>query len=471
MDQKRILKSSVNKIVFALITQMFILLCSLVTSLIVPKYMGTTQYGYWQIYYFYLNYINFITLGYNDGFLLKYGGKEKEELPIERIRSANRILCLFSVIIAILGIVVVSFMNFSNDIKYICVMLFLSMPFVCIFNIIVSFFLAINRQQVYNKVNFLSRFLATVGYCILLFSGIIGYKHMIVVDYGIRAIIAFSCIFIGSYFIIGKKDSWKIGFQEIFENCSSGIFVTAGALLASFMPMAGRIVLQKEATIEQYAIFSFALSVLALVVTFTNTAGVVFFPILKNLKENQLLCYYEKLEWGYNCLIVIALGVYIPAVLVIQYYLSEYVSVLEYMYVIFMLCIPLGKFQMLITPYMKAFRMEKQYFVANILGVLAVLTSTNLIYKLTNSIYMVALITLFVFVLWSLLLESYLKRKLKIGKKRNILFELLLIFIFTLSGKSGNLKVYFGMYGMIIGVMIFVLLKKTMYMNQNSKTE
>ena len=67
-----------KKIGFALIMQALMLLCSLVTSLVVPKYMGTTQYGYWQIYYFYLNYINFVTLGYNDGLVLKYGGKKRK---------------------------------------------------------------------------------------------------------------------------------------------------------------------------------------------------------------------------------------------------------------------------------------------------------------------------------------------------------------------------------------------------------
>ena len=106
--------------------------------------------------------------------------------------------------------------------------------------------------------------------------------------------------------------------QEVWENCGHGIFITAGALLASFMPMAGRVVLQNNATIEEYAVFSFALSVLALIVTFTNAAGVVFFPILKNLEENQLLEYYQKIERIYDSFITVGLGMYIPAVLIIK---------------------------------------------------------------------------------------------------------------------------------------------------------
>lgn len=460
MDDKMMLKSSVRKIGFALITQALILVCSLVTSLVVPKYMGTTQYGYWQIYYFYLNYINFVTLGYNDGLVLKYGGKKKEDIPIERIRSANALMCLLSICVAVIGSVVVNIIDISYDVKYIYIMLFFSMPFVCIFNIVLSFFLAINHQEIYNKVNFISRFLTTVGYCVLLFAGIIGYKHMINVDFGIRVIIGIFCVFIGSYFIKGKKSNWKIGLQEVKENCGNGIFVTAGALLASFMPMAGRVVLENSATIEEYAVFSFALSVLALIVTFTNAAGVVFFPILKNLREDQLIGYYEKIEKIYDYLIAVALGMYIPAVLIIRYYLFDYSSVLEYIYLIFALCIPLGKMQMLITPYMKAFRMEKQYFVANLLGALAVLLGTSFAYRRSSSIYMVALVTLLIFMLWNLLIELYLKCRLEISEKRNVMIEVSLMLVFVLSAGYGDLIFFAGMYVAIILTIAFLLLKK-----------
>lgn len=460
MDEKTMLKSSVKKIGFALITQALILLCSLVTSLVVPKHMGTTQYGYWQIYYFYLNYINFITLGYNDGLVLKYGGKKREELPIERIRSANAIMCLLSIVVAVVGTIVINLIGISSHTKYIYTMLFLSMPFISISNIILSFFLALNRQEVYNKVNFWSRFLATAGYCILLFSGIIGYRLMVVVDYGIRVVIGVFCIFIGIYYIKGSKSSWKTGLQEVWENCGHGIYITIGTLLASFMPMAGRVVLQNSATIEEYGVFSFALSVLSLIITFTNVAGIVFFPILKNLKEKQLLVYYQRIEKIYNCLIAIALGMYIPAILIIRYYLLDYNNVLEYIYLIFALCIPLGKMQMLMTPYMKAFRMEKQYFIANLLGALAVLGGTSLAYRLSSSVYMVALITLLIFMLWNLLLELYLKSKLGIKGKMNVMSEIFLMMVFVISAETGNLSIFAITYVIIIVVIVLMFIKK-----------
>ncbi len=459
MDDRAVLKSSINKIGFALITQALILACSLVTSLVVPKFMGTTQYGYWQIYYFYLNYINFVTLGYNDGLVLKYGGKQREELPIERIRSGNIIMCLISVGVAAFGLGIVNLLNISGDSKYIYSMLFLSMPFVCVFNIVLSFFLAINRQEVYNKVSFYNRFFTTIGYCALLFAGAIGYKLMIAIDYGIRVGFGVFCVAIGIFYFIGKRSSWKVGFEEVKENCGNGIFITGGALLASFMPMAGRVVLEKSATIELYALFSFALSVLALIVTFTNAAGMVFFPILKQLDKKQLLDYYPKIETIYSYLITVGLGMYFPAVFVIEYYLTDYRGVLEYMYLIFALCIPLGKMQMIITPYMKAYRMERHYFVANGIGAVAILGGTSLVYRITDSVYMVALVTFLLFEIWNLILELHLKHKLDIHSKANIAVELALIAAFLLSIMLGGIKLFAVMYVFAVMVVAVRFLK------------
>ena len=147
MDEKVLIKSGIRKIGFALVTQVLILGCSLVTSIIVPKYMEKEMYGQWQIYYFYLNYINFVTLGYNDGLVLKYGGMKREDLPVEKIRSGNFIMLCLSIVISVIGMIFVKLLDIPGSDRFIFSMLLASMPFVCVFNIILSFFLAVNEQE------------------------------------------------------------------------------------------------------------------------------------------------------------------------------------------------------------------------------------------------------------------------------------------------------------------------------------
>lgn len=445
MDEKALIKSGIRKIGFALVTQALILGCSLVTSIIVPKYMEKEMYGQWQIYYFYLNYINFVTLGYNDGVVLKYGGMKREDLPVEKIRSGNFIMLCLSIFIAAAGMICVRLLKVPDSARFIFSMLLASMPFVCVFNIILSFFLAVNEQEKYNIVNFLSRFLATIGYCVLLATGVNGYIPMIGVDYGVRVLIAMVCIVIGVYFWRGKKAGWGEGLKAVRENCKSGILITMGALCASFAPLAGRVVLEHRASISEYAAFSFAMSILSLIVTFTNAAGIVFFPMLKRLNTQDMPKYYGKIKNLYNYLIFGALFCYVPAVLVIRYYIVEYAEVLEYVYLIVAICIPLGKLQVLITPYMKAYRLEKEYFAVNLISAVCVWTCDTLVYSLSDSILGVAMMTLVVYELWSLVLERYLKKKVGLDRTE-CGKEVTVLLFFVALAFSGNLIIFVAGY-------------------------
>lgn len=450
----------IKKIGFALVTQALVLLCSFVLSLVLPKYMGKEMYGYWQIYYFYLNYINFITFGYNDGLVLKYGGMEQEDIPIERLRSGNCIIFLFSVAIALCGFIIVNLANLSEKYTFIYSILLISMPCVCVFNVITSVFLATNRQEKYNLFNLLNRCLMTIGCCSFLFLGVKNYKSMIWIDFIARVLVTAAIIIIGLYFLKGTHTTLKEGLQEAKENCFAGIFITMGALLAALVPVSGRVVLEKNASIAEYASYSFSMSVLGLVVTFTSAIGMVFFPMLKNLTQERMLDSYNKIEKTYLLVICLALGAYVPAVLIIKCFLTDYIDVLNYLYLIFALCIPLGKLQMVVTPYMKAFRMEKKYFAMNLAGVLCIFLGCEFVYFVTGSVYSVALVTLLLFMAWDVVVEFCVKRQLKVGEISNILGEALIVIGFVLIAALKNMSVFVIAYSVVIIILLMMWIRR-----------
>ena len=51
---------------------------SVIQTLLVPKLLGTTQYGYWQLFIFYTSYVGFAHLGLNDGVYLIKGGQTRD---------------------------------------------------------------------------------------------------------------------------------------------------------------------------------------------------------------------------------------------------------------------------------------------------------------------------------------------------------------------------------------------------------
>lgn len=460
MNNKILINKGIKKIGIALVSQALILLCSFVLSLVMPKYMNKEMYGYWQIYYFYLNYINFITFGYNDGLVLKYGGMEKENIPIERIRSGNCIIFLFSVAFTLFGFIAVNLADLSDEYTFIYSVLLISMPCVCMFNVITSIFLATNRQEKYNLFNLLNRCLMTIGCCGFLFLGVKNYESMIWIDCIARVLVTVAVSITGLYFLKGRRATLQEGLQETKENCFAGIFVTMGALLAALVPVSGRVVLEKNASIAEYASYSFAMSVLALVVTFTSAIGMVFFPMLKNLTKEKMLDYYNKIEKTYLFVICLALGAYIPAVLIVKYFLTDYIDVLNYLYLIFALCVPLGKLQMVVTPYMKAFRMEKKYFAMNLAGVLCIFSGCEIVYSVTESVNSVAMVTLLLFMAWDVVVEFCVKRQLKVGEISNILGEALIVIGFVLIAALKNMSVFVIAYSVVIIILLMMWIRR-----------
>lgn len=66
--------------------QILLLVFSLVQSLIIPKYLSTADYGYWQLFLLYTTYTGILHLGFLDGMLVRWAGKEfadiKQEIPV-----------------------------------------------------------------------------------------------------------------------------------------------------------------------------------------------------------------------------------------------------------------------------------------------------------------------------------------------------------------------------------------------------
>ncbi|WP_312370243.1 lipopolysaccharide biosynthesis protein [Lachnoclostridium sp.] len=457
---ENILHTGIKKIINAMITQIFILICSLVTGFILPKYMGTEMYGYWQIYYFYLSYLNFITLGFNDGISLRYGGVEENELPLKKIRSAIQILMQFILILMFIFIILLKIVNINIEMSYIYMVLILSIPCVCIMNIIVTIYLSINKQNIYNKINLGNKLASTLIYCILLLIGMKNFRIIIMSDYIVRIFMTIICIVIGRKFIFGSKDNYKKGLKEVQRNCSIGIFITFGALASSFIPMGGRIVIEHNESIQVYGIFSFAMSLLGIIVTFTNTAGMIFFPILKKISKEKLSAYYPKIKEAYNCILYISLYSYIPAVFIINHFLPDYKSVLSYAFILFAMCIPLGKIQTLVTTYYKAFRMEQQYFFANLFGIILMITGTFFVYNIFETVQSVAVITTILFTIWSYGLEIYLLKKLNYIINIHTFEELFVMLVFTFFASTQNILIFLTGYSFVIFVMFIIKRKK-----------
>ncbi len=454
-------RSGVKKITGTIVTQALVLGLSVITGFILPGKMGPEMYGYFQIYIFYLAYINLFGLGWGDGIALYYGGYDYKELPFDRLRSAMRFFLVYLIVVT--GILFAASSLISGEqYRNVYQMLAVNVPLVCLQCAILSVFLSVNRTAVYNVVNLSAKVLTIAFYLALIVAGITTSEYMIYSDTAARVIITIACIVLARKFISGKT-SIKPGISEFAEKSKAGINITLAIIASTFIPVAGRVIIQLNESIAVYGIYSFAMTLLTVVIVFTNAAGTVFFPLLKRLPEDKLPVYYGKFSFICDTLVYTALLAYIPLFIIIEKLMPEYVTVLAYMHILLVMCVPLGKMQLLVTPYYKAARLERPFFAVNIVGVIAMIGATAAVYSIFMSVVSVAICSAIVLTIWTVMTERYMIKKIGSAFDKTSLFiQSIMMAGFVIAGSFGNLYIFAAIYGFILAVYLTFFRKKGM---------
>lgn len=458
LSDKDTIKIGIKKVFFTIATQFIILILSVITGFILPQKMGPENFGYWQIYLFYLAYINVFGLGFNDGLALFYGGYEYNELPFKKIRSAMKIFYSYLIIITIIG----WFLTFIVDDKIyqnIYKVLVLNIPITCIQCVVLTTFLAVNKTEIYNIINIVLKVLSVMFYLALLFSNVTNSIKIMYADLLARTIITVICIILGRTFLFGHSESIKCGLAELKEKSLSGFKITISLIASMFIPVLGRVIIERNECIRVYGIYSFAMSLLTIIMTFTTTAGTVIFPLLKKLRSSDLPGYYSKFQFVCDGLISIALFAYIPLILIIQMIMTKYIAALDYLYILLAMCFPLGRMQLLITPYYKAYRLEKEFLISNLVGIGFMAGFTLLSYSVFNSVTAVAICTTVILTIWSCVTEYYLNKKINcVIDKSNIIIELIIMIMFVVAGYFKNPLIFIAIY--LPTVLLFFVVNK-----------
>ena len=456
MNDNETIRTGAQKVVITVFTQSVILGLSFITGFILPKIMGPEEFGYWQIYLFYLGYLNLFGLGLNDGIGLFYGGYEYERLPFQRIRASMRVFFIYLIVVTAVLFTAFSFTRDPTR-QGIYQVLALSVPSICLQCIVLTVFLSVGKTGVYNVVNLLLKVLATAAYVLLLFFHMSRSEDVMLADFGVRIFVTAICLVLGRRFLFGKAEPIRTGLREFGEKCRYGLNITFALIAASFMPVAGRTIVEWNESAYVYGQYAFAMSILHIIVTFTSTAGTVIFPFLKRLSEEKLPEYYKKFSFICSSLIYIAWFAYIPVVWIIRYFMKEYIPVLSYLHILLAMCLPLGRSQLLLTSYFKAYRMEKAYLILNIVGVLAMMGITAGSYFIFHSIISVAISTTVTMTIWCLCAELYLYHN--VGGNfswKDKLIEFIMMLMFVVSSSFGSLVLFILIYGLSFGCLLLL---------------
>lgn len=426
------IKNIIKNISYAFSSNLISMLISTVSILILPKYIGIREYGIWQLYLFYLSYIGFFHFGWLDGIYLRYGGISYKEIDTRKFSGqyyAFFILeCIISITIFLFMCKYVKNMTFQHDVvKMICVV-----GVIVLLTAFSNFILQITNQiATYAFCNILGQIAFLIGIIFYLLEGSKDYHKLLYIN-----LISNLLMFVLSGYAIKEIlyphfYSLKTIFREIYANISVGIKLLIANISSMLILGIIRFGISQAWDIETFGKISLILSISNFLMVFINSASIALFPVLKKI-NNEIL---PKIFIIFiDSMTIILLGFLLlsyPLYCILYNWLPQYTDALNYIFILFPICLFEGKMGLLISTYMKTLRQEKAMMIINLLSVVFsfILTAFNVYFhNLNMMILSISIIVAF----RCIISELYVSNSLNLIIKHDIYAEIVMVIIFII---------------------------------------
>lgn len=443
---------------FSIFANVVTLVVSMVTTLLLPKIMSNSDYGYWTLYLLYVSYVGFFHFGWIDGIYLRLGGKSYKHLDKHVLNSqfwlVNAIEFAITVLVCVTLVIVV-----PNDYK-------LPVLLLSIFNIIPTipktFFLyvlqATNRISEYGKITVIEK----MSFCVILVAGL---------AFGVRNVFVIMIFDILSKFVslllsihyckdiaFHRIRITRPDFKEAWVNISAGVKLMMANVAGMLMLGIVRLSIENVWDIETFGKVSLVMSVSNLLMVFINAIGIVLFPMLRRTQQDKLSFMYTLMRTILMVFIFSMLIAYFPGRIILAKWLPQYSDSLKYMALMFPICIFEGKMSLLINTYLKTLRKEKIMMVCNFVSVLLTFVITGIVVYVRKDLNLAVLSISFLFAFRSVISELCLSRFMKMNMKSDIILELLMSVAFIVT--AWYLDAVWGTIAYLICLIIYFVLKR-----------
>lgn len=455
---------------YALLSNFLSLLISSLVILVIPKVIGVKDYGYWQLYLFYVSYVGFLHFGWNDGIYLRYGGERYGDLNKKIFFSQYIMLAISQLLMSISIIILITIFERNTDKTFIYQMIGFNIFIVNVKTMFLYILQATYRIKEYSFVTIIDRILYLILIVIVLVLKIGNYQVMIWADVFGKIISLFLSMYYCREIVRQRLSNFSLNLTETKENLSVGVKLMFANIASLLVLGIVRFGIEKSWNVSTFGKISLTLSVSNMMMIFINALGIIMFPILRNTDENKLPRIYEILRDFTMVILFAVLTLYFPLRFILSLWLPQYADSLKYMALLFPMIIFEGKASLLINTYLKTLRQEKIMLLVNIITVLLSIFLTLITTVLLQNLDLTILSIVALLGFRCTLTEVKLAYFLDINVNKDIVLEwgLSIVFIalawFLYSGKA--LLIYLCIYF----VYIFIKRKdiKQSYYNMKS---
>ncbi|WP_462134133.1 oligosaccharide flippase family protein [Slackia piriformis] len=314
-------------------------LCSVITTLLVPKVLGLDGFSYWQLFIFYTSYVSFFQLGLNDGVYLRHGGQTRDRIDIGLIRGELHVGLIYQSVAAFL--ISIYGIAFEEDAGRTVVVLAAAV-FLLLSNttFYISYvFQAMNETKLASYSTIVNRATYLISLVVCIFLKVEDFAVYVFFFLLSQAFSLLYCLWKARDFAKVAPLSFMESARETFRSMKMGIVLTLANVSGMLIMGMARIVIDAVWGLSLFGQVSLSLSIVNFALAFISQAAMVLFPALRMLDSEQERVCFIQMRDGLGVLLPVAMLLYAPLRAVVGLWLPEYAEGLFYLALLFPVCL------------------------------------------------------------------------------------------------------------------------------------
>ncbi|HEM5123380.1 TPA: hypothetical protein U1246_001287 [Streptococcus suis] len=450
MSKKKQFLKNVSMVVSS---NLLILVLGVAISFVLPVFLSVEQYGYWQLYNYFIGFVGLFLFGFSDGMNLRYAGLPFHKLDRPLFIAFFRFICYFTGVLTVLALI---FLNFFTKDTYLRIYLLISVN-ILLFNVN-GYFIHLSQMTMrfreYSIANALERILFVLLFIPAFMFNITDFYYFIICNILCRIVVIGYNVYRYKELFTGVKIFGKISdYSEIKENYIAGFPITMATIFSMLMTTMPRFVMGQIMPIAVYGMFSFGTTSINLVIQIIAAMSSVFYPTLKTLSPQKVKETFPVASDLLTIFCALSFLSYYAIFVIIELFFTKYTPVLEYLHLLFPTIMYQSINSFLIANFSRVLRLERKYFWSNLFFVVinCILTFTAA-YSFGN-VKIILLVSLLIMQLWVIHGNRFISSHF--GMHSNVFWGALCVSIFIISNEFLDIWLSFLVYFLVVSMIIY----------------
>lgn len=432
------------------------MLLSMLQGLIVPKILGVEQYGYWQLYIFYISYVGFFHFGLSSGVYLTTGGQKREEMDKPAIKSQMIFGATYQAVMAVVIVFLADFLRTSEERLFIIVMTAAYLVLQNLATFMMNELQCMNETKKSSYSTIVERLAFLVPLLVFL---------ALRVDVFYPYVFAFTASTLAQlvYCAWNLRDFWTapwLGFRQAARLSVKSIKIGFPMMFANIMGMLilgiGRFFIDAAWGIETFGKLSLALSLVSFFLAFVGQASMVLFPSLRQASSDEVRSFYKCARDIMSLIFPSIYLLYFPIAWLLSLWLPDYATTFVYLVFLLPICVFDSKFNITGVTYYNVLRHERVMLAVNAAAAGLSLSITLVaVYILDSPLVVIGAMSISIILrcLWS---ESFMNRAVGVGTSAIGISEVFLTIEFVVATYALSSIPAFLIYLISYGVFLLV---------------